>query len=167
MNSDDPFTPEKLNEIFKLSLTHSDRVNSRESQRLEFKESFWDKSLPKYLKTCAAFANNKGGYIVFGIKNKPHLLLGLQGKSLSEFNALDPERLTNYFNDYFSPEIVWVQDTYTVEGKQFGIFFIHESKNKPVMCRKMGEVVKEGEIYYRYSGRSENIKYPITRKTYI
>lgn len=58
-----PFTQERLNEIFKSSLTKPDRVISRESGWLEFKESFGWASIAKYLRTCAAFANTKGGYM--------------------------------------------------------------------------------------------------------
>ena len=43
------------------------RVKSRERNNLEYKESFGLSSWAKYAKTMAAFANNQGGYILFGI----------------------------------------------------------------------------------------------------
>ena len=46
---------------------------SRESTWLEFKESYGFASLGKYLKSFAAYANTRGGYIVFGVANNPHL----------------------------------------------------------------------------------------------
>jgi len=46
----------------------------------EFKISFNWNSRDKYAKSMAAFANNKGGYIVFGVKDKPLDLVGLQSK---------------------------------------------------------------------------------------
>lgn len=164
METKTPFSQEDLNEIFKISLANPERVISRESSNLEFKESFGWASLAKYLKSCVAFANNKGGYIVFGIKNRPHALKGLSGKALDNFESIDPEQLTNHFNGHFSPEIIWDIHQYELNGKVFGLLYIYESLNKPVLCCKSsGEELKEGDIYYRYRGRSERIKYPELR----
>ncbi|MCD4786315.1 MAG: ATP-binding protein [Candidatus Eremiobacteraeota bacterium] len=160
-----PFTQEKLNSIFKVSPTCPDRVNSRESSWLEFKESFGWKSLPKYLKTSAAYANVNGGYIVFGIKNKPHVMLGLSENGLQSFRNIDPEKMTQNFNEYFDPEINWKIDEYELNNKIFGILYIYESKNKPVICRKdSSNVLKQGEIHYRYRGRTQKIKYSELRE---
>ena len=57
-------------------------VRSRESVHLEFKESFNGNAYDKYMKTMAAFANNSGGYIVFGISDSPRTAKGLSEKSL-------------------------------------------------------------------------------------
>ena len=51
-------------------------LKQRESSTIEFKESFNFGNMPKYSKTMAAFANNKGGYILFGIKDSPRELIG-------------------------------------------------------------------------------------------
>lgn len=45
------------------------------------------------------------------------------------------------------------------DSKKFGALIINESVNKPVICTQNGNKIKEGEIYYRYSGRSEKIKH--------
>ena len=48
----------------------------------------------------------------------------------------------------------------------FGIMYIHELKNKPAICKKNYDSkeekysLKDGDIYYRYSGRSQKIRYP-------
>jgi hypothetical protein len=160
MENHEPFSQEILNEIFKISFIKPDRVISRECGWLEFKESFGWASVPKYLRSLAAFANAKGGYIVFGIANNPHILKGLQGSNLQSFEDLDPEKMTNSLNEHFSPEIEWDVHQYELHGKTYGIFYVFESKNKPVVCRKdSGKELKEGDIYYRYRGRSERIKY--------
>lgn len=159
-----PFSQERLNEIFKSSLTKPDRVISRESGWLEFKESFGWASIAKYLRSCAAFANAKGGYIVFGIANQPHTLKGLKGKNLEAFEHIDPEQMTKNFNDHFAPEMVWDIHQYELNENIYGLIYIHESKNKPVVCCKdAGKELKEGDIYYRYRGRTERIKYPELR----
>ena len=120
MNAKTPFSQEDLNEIFKISPADPDRVISRESSSLEFKESFGWASLPKYLKTSAAYANTKGGYIVFGIANKPHRLCGLSDANLKLFEDLDPEKMSRNFNEHFAPEIEWTIQEYELQGKVFG-----------------------------------------------
>lgn len=164
MEAKTPFSQEDLNEIFKISPADPERVISRESSSLEFKESFGWASLPKYLKTSAAYANAKGGYIVFGIANKPHRLCGLSGANLKLFEDIDPEKMSRNFNEHFAPEIEWTIQEYELQGKVFGLLYIHEAKDKPVLCTKdAGKELKESDIYYRYRGRSERIKYPELR----
>ena len=164
MEAKTPFSQEELNAIFKISPTDPDRVISRESSSLEFKESFGWVSLPKYLKTSAAYANAKGGYIVFGIANKPHRLCGLSGANLKLFEDIDTDKMSRNFNEHFAPEIEWAIQEYELQGKVFGLLYIHEAKDKPVVCTQdAGKGLKESDIYYRYRGRSERIKYPELR----
>jgi len=155
-----PFSQVNLNGIFKISTKYPDRIISRESSTLEFKESFILMNLPKYLKTSAAFANAKGGYFVFGIGHKPHRLIGLSGNHLRQFEGIKPEELSNHFNEHFSPEIEWDIHEYELNRKIHGLIYINECEDKPVVCTNNADgVLKEGEIYYRYRGRSEKIKY--------
>lgn len=164
MDNHRPFSQEKLNEIFKISPLKPDRVISRECSWLEFKESFGWASIAKYLRSCAAFANAKGGYVVFGIANQPHTLKGLKGKNLEHFETLDPEQMSKHFNDHFAPEIEWDIQQYELNGNIYGLIYIHESNNKPVVCCKdSGKELKESDIYYRYRGRTERVKYPELR----
>lgn len=53
----------------------------------------------------AAFANARGGYIIFGIIDNPRLALGLNGAARDSFDNLDQARLTAGLNDIFSPEL--------------------------------------------------------------
>lgn len=152
-----PFSLENLNSIFKVSVGSPELLNSRESGGLEFKEKFSFGSMPKYAKTMAAFANSQGGYIVFGIKNQPHKMVGIKE---SEFNSIDPEKLTRELNEIFSPEIKWDSNVHNFNDKSFGIIYTYESENKPVVAKKNSDEIKEAEVYYRYRGRSDKIKYP-------
>jgi hypothetical protein len=155
----DPFSREILNRIFTISPKHSDRLISRESGWLEFKESFGFLNLGKYIRSAGAFANAKGGYIVYGVANCPHKLIGLKD---NRFNELDPEKLTAYLNEHFDPEIEWDRHVHELDGKEYGILYFSESRNKPVICRKGSDdnkSLKEGEIYYRYKGRTQTIRY--------
>lgn len=159
-----PFNQETLNRIFTISSKHQTRLSSRESTWLEFKESFSYGSLAKYLRSAAAFANAKGGYIVYGVKNDPHVMIGLRQ---SNFDQLDPAKLSGFLNEHFDPEIHWERSLYELNGKLFGLLYFGESENKPVICKKGtpdGKILKEGEIYYRYSARTSVIRYAELRQ---
>lgn len=155
------FSRTKLNEIFKTSPATPDRLNSRENSELEFKEGFSFGHLTDYAKTCAAFANTKGGYLIFGITNNPRKLAGLKPKAIEAFEKIDPEMISGFFNEHFAPEIKWEMHVHEIEGKQFGLLYIFESGTKPVICSKetQGATIREGDIYYRYRGRTSRIKY--------
>lgn len=161
MASIDPFAQDQLNEIFKFKDSNSERLASRESSWLEFKESFGWTSLPKYIRTIAAFANASGGYIVFGVKNKPHIPVGLNEQSYQVFEGLDPARLTEQLNKYLAPEVRWDSFEYRFQNKVFGLWYIHEANDKPIICTKnLEKCMNESDIFYRYRGQTARIKYP-------
>jgi len=155
-----PFTDHDYNIIFRQSKSNPDIVNSRENGTLEFKESFSSDVLNRSMKTIAGFANNEGGYIVFGIKDKPHFLSGLNIKSEERFDSLDPAKLTENLNNHFAPAIRVEMQKYIFNEKSFGIMYVFESESKPVICAKSeGENLRESAIYYRYRGQSREIRY--------
>ncbi|MHB8231895.1 MAG: AlbA family DNA-binding domain-containing protein [bacterium] len=151
MNSED------YKKIFVFHDSYPDRIISRESGWLEFKESFNWSSKDEYAKTMAAFANNNGGYIVFGVKDRPKEITGLKNNN---FDDCDEAKISGYINGSFSPEIIFEKFVVQVRSKNIGILFTHKAKYKPIICTKNTNVIKESDIYYRYGGRSEKIKYP-------
>ncbi|MGN1299888.1 MAG: helix-turn-helix domain-containing protein [Clostridia bacterium] len=159
-----PLSSEKISELFTLNKEKTKLIR-RESATLEFKESFNFGSMAMYFRTIASFANRNGGYIIFGIKDRPREPIGLKEKSLDSFENLKIEEFTNNLNEYFSPEITWEHCTYEFDGKNFGIIYIHELENKPSICKKNYEnkedkySLKDGDIYYRYAGRSQKIRH--------
>jgi len=79
------------------------------------------------------------------------------------FDKLDPEKLTQYLNEHFDPEIHWDRQLHELNGKTYGPLYFYESLNKPVVCKRSADdskSLKEGDIYYRYSGRTQTIRYP-------
>lgn len=148
---------DEYNKIFLFHETIADRIISRESGWLEFKESFNWNSKDKYTKSMAAFANNKGGYIIFGIKDNPRNLVGLQSNN---FETVDEAKITAYLNSVFAPEIIFEKFVVLVKSKNIGILYTHQAKTKPIVCLKNDGELKETDIYYRYNARSERIKYP-------
>lgn len=154
----------QINSIFQTAPNAPNRLNKRESGTIEFKANFHKggKSWEEYGKTIAAFANNKGGFLVFGVKNRPHDLIGLGNNNFDEF---DPAKLTEFLNKMFAPEINWSKHLHEIDGKRFGILRIEECTSKPIVAISNGQDhIKEAEIYYRYRGRSEKVKYPELKK---
>jgi len=153
-----PFPPEILAEIFKTSPEAPDRLLSRESGRLEFKESYNWNSWPEYSRTLAGFANAEGGFIIFGVGDRPRRLKGLRSNA---FEEEDPGRITEYLNDLLSPAICWEATTHGISGKTFGLVYVHPAVHKPVIATKsVDKIFREGDIFYRYRGRTQRIKYP-------
>lgn len=134
----------------------------REGQELEFKEQFNLAGLADYIKDFAAFANNKGGYLIFGVTDKPRKLVGLQQSSLDQFDKIDPQRITGFLLDTFSGDILWEQAILDYNGQKFGIFKINQAVVKPIISKKdegKDMIIKNGEIYYRYGGRTQKIQF--------
>jgi hypothetical protein len=52
-------------------------------------------------------------------------------------------------------------DTIHIRNKSFGVLYAYQSQTKPVICKKGDDRqnLKNGEIYYRYAGRTEVIQY--------
>ena len=148
----------KTSELLKLK--PSGTLYHKEAKDLEYKESFNFAGIGEYLRDFAAFANNQGGYIIFGITNRPRKLVGLTAKAKEQFQSIDEERISGFINEYYSPYIDWEMGAYESDGKYYGILYVHKSNNKPVICKKdHSDKLKNGSIYYRYAGRTQVIEY--------
>lgn len=137
-------------------------LHHREGQELEFKEQFNLAGLTDYFRDFSAFANNKGGYLIFGVTDTPRKLKGLNENSLQQFEKIDPEKITGYLLDIFSGHITWEQITLAIKGKTFGVFRIEQATVKPIIAKKdegKDQIIKNGEIYFRYGGRTQKIQF--------
>jgi uncharacterized ATP-binding protein UU034 len=146
-----------------IEVDESGKLKHRENTKLEFKANYNKNDLITYSKTMAAFANKKGGYIVFGISDNPRKANGMTNDN---FENIDNKDISEVLNSHFSPEIEFETYSFSYNGKKFGIFKVSESNNKPIVCIKTDgkkdnkPITSEGDIFYRYSARSERIKYP-------
>lgn len=133
-------------------------VRRHESSVVEFKANFNFGSIDKYAKTMAAFANNRGGTIVFGVSNSPRKPVGMTN---DQFAKLDPQELAGKVNSLFAPEIRWSLEDYENDtGDKFGFIVVENASFKPVIALKSSSsIITEGSIYYRYNGRNGAIKY--------
>jgi hypothetical protein len=146
-----------------LKIKDDGNLFHRESQYLEFKESFNLAGLADYYRDFAAFSNNKGGYLIFGVKDRPKReLVGLSQKSTEQFDKLDPEIISGHLLDLFSSNISWEHEIYSLYDMSFGVFYIYESVLKPIIAKKdegKDQTLKNGEVYFRYGGRTQKIQF--------
>lgn len=144
---------------FSFELDPRGYIKKRESFDLEYKQNFQKgDALLKYIKTLVGMANNKGGQIVFGIKDSPHIPLGMTN---NKFYEIDPKDIDSKIREYFSPELKWHLATQDYDGRRFGMISVEEADEKPVLCKKnKEEILKEGAIYYRYRAETKEIEYP-------
>ena len=155
----DPFSEDILARLFEMD-KHS-YLRRNESTTLEFKQSFSNSYIDEYGRDLAAFANNKGGYMIFGVKNSPHEIVGLQN---DRFTNLDPESITQDLNSIFSQAIIVDKYEHQVGDANLGVLYVYESDNKPIIAKKNHGSIKDADIFYRYGARTERIRFPELRK---
>lgn len=155
-----PFAGEKIQQIFKAHSRNPNLIGTNEGITIEYKKSFGWASLSDYLKDMASFANRDGGYLIFGIDDKPHTMLGLLGDALDRFNTIDNEQWSTHIREYFAPEMVWDKRTCELDGKTYGIIYTYPASTKPVICKKDGGELRKAAIYYRYNAQKSDIDYP-------
>ena len=71
--------------------------------------------------------------MIFGVTDMPRLPKGLSAASLKQFEKIDPEKVTGFLLDIFSPSITWEQGVYEVHGVLFGVSYISEGREKPII----------------------------------
>lgn len=146
-----------------FALDNKGYIKRRESFDLEFKQNFQlGDNLIKYIKSLVGMANNKGGKIVFGIQDSPHIPIGMTN---NRFYETDPVTIDKTIREYFSQELIWNSSVYRFNDKDFAILSVDEAEIKPIICTKnKGTLLREGAIYYRYRGESKEIEYPELQK---
>ena len=155
-----PFAADRLRQIFKTSIRNPILIGTNEGITIEYKQSFGWASLSDYLKTMASFANRDGGYIIFGIKDRPHELIGLSNGALERFRGIDNMLWSTNIREHFSPEIIWDKRTYDFNEKTYGIIYTYSARNKPVLCKRDAGELRKAAIYYRYNSQNSEIDYP-------
>lgn len=120
-------------------------LKTRESTTVEFKEAFNKQNIAQYARTMAAFSNNQGGYIIFGVTDNPRIVVGLKNDN---FDNLNQEKMTNTINDIFSPAIDWDCGCINISSKdkegavsnvskKIGWIYTKISEFKPVIAKKI------------------------------
>lgn len=127
-----------------------DTLFSGESKNVEYKVTVPDKS-EKYMKTVVAFANGRGGRIVFGIDDKSLDIVGMDTDNIYE--TIDA--ITNAISDACEPAIRPDVALQTVKGKTVIVVDILPGAQRPYYIKSLGMV--EG-TYVRVSGTTRHVE---------
>lgn len=129
--------------------TFKDMCLCGETTKVQFKETFT--SQKEIAKEMIAFANTKGGVILFGVEDKSGKLVGL---SYDEIQVISRE-LGNAANEQVRPTIYIDTEVVRMDGKHFLVCTIEEGKNKPYKNLN-GEIwVKQGADKRRITENAE------------
>jgi hypothetical protein len=138
------------------------RVTAGETDQAECKASFGLKHPAAWLRAIAALANNRGGYIFFGVRDEDatgaHQVVGLDR---DEFADTDPAELVKRIRSTFDPTPRFQRTVIEVGAKKVGVLYVEPHPSRPVIATKnegSGEI-REGDIFFRYPGQSTRINY--------
>ncbi len=154
---ENPLHPVNLASIFRLRGGTEDALEIDETDRVECKESLNFDNRNEYARVIASFANARGGFLVFGIRDTDKAVAGIASGKL---NNHDPARLNQYLSEHFAPVPIWEKTEINLAGKTVGLIYVRPGLHKPIICTKdAGSILRESDIYYRYPGQTRRIKY--------
>ncbi len=166
VQSKNPLDPKIVKQFFEQQKAGSWKFICGESDVHECKENFGFRYCDSWLKAVAALANNKGGYIFFGIKDKKLIdnklaaeSYDVTGLSNQEFENADPAEFTKKIKATFDPTPRVETTVISFGKKKLGLFYIHQHPSRPIIATKQEGVIREGDIFFRYPGQSMRIKY--------
>ncbi|MCK1616403.1 ATP-binding protein [Bradyrhizobium sp. 159] len=129
----------------------TDRIECKAGFRLQPEDRF-----SKALRAIAGLANNKGGYLLFGITDATYQADGL---SDDVFTKSDISLLNRILAGALDPVPHVTKGLIELGGKQVGVLYVEKHDHGPVIAIKnVGQDVKEGGIYFRYVGETRLIK---------
>ncbi len=149
-----PVSDEALEKI--LRLKQDDILDIDETTIFECKETF-NADTKSLIKPLVSFANNKGGYILYGVKDSVWKVVGLSNTKLEAFNKWDVEKLSGCIFDYAGCGLEIRKCTYTISGKNIGIIYVFQAQKRPIIMTKNDGDISTGQIYYRYPSSSRLI----------
>jgi len=151
-----PLSPANIDYVVALFEKRKNRwhVSNGETDVVECKLNY-AVSAP-ILKAIAGLANNKGGHILFGIKDEASVV---EGMSDDKFHTLDPAILNSNLLGALDPVPTVKKLSLNIGGKNVGALYVEKHEEGPVIAVKsVGSDLKEGGIYFRYVGETRLIK---------
>jgi hypothetical protein len=146
---DGPLSPPRLAKLLPAKPGACGSLAITETDEIECK-----KSINFVMKTIAAFANNKGGYFVFGVENGSFNVVGLPD---DKFEKYDLNKLNQNIRDQLGIGLEIQTTTHQIDGKKVGIVYVGPAHTKPVIFIHNAGDVAQGHIYYRYPGEDRLI----------
>ncbi len=149
LTDEGPLSPARLAKLMppkpgapgSLAITETDQVECK-------------KSVNFVMKTIAAFANNKGGYFLFGVENGTFNVLGLPD---DKFEKYDLNKLNQSIRDQLGIGLEIQLATHLIDGKKVGVAYIGQVHTKPIIFIHNADGATQGHIYYRYPGEDRLI----------
>lgn len=140
-----------------LQVGADSKLVHHEHDAFEWKRRFNWANKAEYARTCAALANCRGGYLVFGIDDDTAEIVGIE--DASSFHRTDPATISQYLDGTFAPAIPIRSFRHPVGDRVVGVFAVAESVHKPLIAtRTENGVFIEGDVHYRYNGRTQRIR---------
>ncbi len=126
-----------------------DTLFSGESVNVEYKVTV-PKDSAKYMKTVVAYANGRGGKIIFGVDDKTLEVVGMDTDSI--FQTIDA--ITNAISDSCEPSILPDITLQTMEDKTVIVVEIFPGKMRPYYIKSKGMV---SGTYVRSAGTTRPV----------
>ncbi|WP_027574827.1 helix-turn-helix domain-containing protein [Bradyrhizobium sp. WSM1743] len=136
---------------WRLAGGETDRTECKAGFRLQPEDRF-----SKALRAIAGLANNKGGYLLFGVTDATYQADGLAD---DVFTKSDISLVNRILAGSLDPVPHVTKGLIELGGKQVGVLYVEKHDHGPVIAIKnVGQDVKEGGIYFRYVGETRLIK---------
>jgi hypothetical protein len=160
----DPTSQQVVQSLFEVADDGQWYLTSGETDQVECKTSFGFKHSAVWLKAIAALANNRGGYVLFGVEDKdPDSALNrnrVVGLQTNEFANADPAEITNRLRSVFDPTPRIEIASHEIGASRIGVIYVEQHPSRPVIASKSeSSRIAEGDIFFRYPGQSARIKY--------
>nr|WP_294527016.1 ATP-binding protein [uncultured Rhodopila sp.] len=159
----DPLSQHTLRGMFSKGPKGVWHLHAGETDQAECKLSFGLKHPAAWMRAVAAFANNRGGYVFFGVQDKnaaePHRVVGLNN---DDFANTDPAEIAKRLRSTFDPTPRFQTIVTLIGTAKIGVLYVEQHPSRPVIATKnegSGGEIKEGDIFFRYPGQSARIKY--------
>lgn len=154
----DAMDEKMLRSFFAKDANGAWRCTAGETDEFECKEGFSLRNFSKPLRTIAGFANNRGGYLFFGVKDKP-LGFAVSGLADDRFTDTDQNKFSQTIRSVLEPTPRFRVASLKLDAMTIGVIHVEPHSAKPVIASKTEGDVAEGAIYYRYPGETKAICY--------
>jgi hypothetical protein len=154
----DRLDPKILQSLFTEDTDGTWRLAAGETDEHECKENFHLRRFGPALKTIAGFANNRGGYLFFGVKDKPDAFV-VCGLADDRFAQTDQNKFSQAIRSVLEPTPRFRVTALSLGTHRIGVIYVEPHSAKPVIASKNEDGVAEGAIYYRYPGETKVIRY--------
>jgi len=118
-------------------MTLLDEILAGETAELEFKEARTKDAL-KYVKTAVAFANGRGGRLVFGVEDGTRRIVGVDAENV--FKEVDA--IVDAISNACEPSIPLTTKIANVENRPLIVVEVSAGRHTPYYVKKLG--MKEG-----------------------